>query len=277
MLNENFMKVLKKKSLESAVHIADKFHEKIDTAIIFGTGLSYQTLKSAKILNEINYEEIPYFNKTAVKSHEGKIIMAEILNTKIMMMVGRNHYYEGHDLQEVVYPIHVLKELGVNNLIITSSVGGVNPNIKRGELVIIKDHINLTALNPLIGYDDSLGERFLDCSQIYCNDLSKKLEDSLRKRNPKIKKGVIFFLPGPTFETNAELKAFRRLGADTIGWSTVPEAIVAHYRKMNIAAINCVTDSLNYKKGSDLDEIIDVARNSSTELYHALFETFRNN
>jgi len=267
-----------KKSKESADYIREKIQEnslyKPKLAVLFGTGLDKETMKNVKDIFEIPYEKIPHFSKT-IEFHKGSLVFAKLEEKDILLMNGRYHIYEGYDVQDVVYPIHVLKELGIKEVIITSSVGGINENINKGDLMVLKDQINLTSLNPLIGYDNSLGERFLDCSDLY----NKNLRDSLKKiaseKSISLKQGNMFFLPGPTFETRAEFDAIKRLGADTIGWSTIPEATVAHYRGMNVLAINCITDSLNNKEKTSLEEITDVANQSSKNLYLLVSELIK--
>jgi len=275
MKNETLVNDLKSKLQKSKSYLdkyTDRLTKKPKFAIIFGTGLEYEFLKHQQQSLEIAYEQIPNFNPTSTKSHKGKMLFTKINEEDVLLMLGRTHYYEGYNIQETVYPIHLLKEIGIETILLTSSVGGVNKNLKKGELMVVQDHINLTSLNPLIGYDDSLGKRFLSCSDLYDANLINLLEQIANEKKITLKKGCMLFLPGPTFETRAELKAIKKLGGDTIGWSTVLESIIAHYRGTKVLAINCITDSLNFSNGSSLEEIISVANNSSKNLYALTYD-----
>lgn len=258
-----------KNKLSKSKEYLDRYISEPKLAVVFGTGLSYETLKHLDKTIKISYKDIPFFNKTNIKSHTGELIVSQINNRNLILLSGRSHYYEGCDIQDIVYPIHLLKEIGIKTVLITSSVGGVNKKFKKGDLMIVKDHINFTDVNPLIGYDDSLGERFLHCSNLYNNNLILLTEKIARKNKIYLKKGTMFFMTGPTYETKAELDAIKKIGGDTIGWSTIPEAIIAHYRGLDVLAINCITD-LVYKKQSNLEDIIKVANFTSRDLYKVI-------
>jgi len=269
----NKMLRLNKKISESVNFIKSKYSRIPKCAIIFGTGLADATLKLITPELEIPYIEIPYFNKTNIKTHQGKMVFTNINGVEVILMLGRIHFYEGYSIDEVVYPIHILKELGVQTIFITSSVGGINSNLSRGDLILLKDHINLTSINPLRGYDNSFGKRFLPCSNIYDLNLRNKIKNIALEQNIELKEGVMFFLPGPTFETNAEFYAISQLGADSVGWSTIPEALVAHYRGMKVLAVNCVTDSINISDSqNDLEDIIHIAQDSGKKIFTLLFQ-----
>jgi len=266
----DLMGQIKRRTRESKEYIENIFGEIPPFAVIFGTGLSNYTIDNLTNKKEITYSEVPFMNNPLVEYHSGKIIKGTISNNEVLCLCGRNHYYEGHDIQKIVYPIHLLKELGIENLLITSSVGGISEKLEQGDLMLVNDHINLTSTNPLIGYDNSLGERFLRCSDVYNKELVEMTKKSAKNQGIFLKEGVMFFLPGPTFETPSEFIAMKKLGADTIGWSTVPEAIVAHYRGIKTFGINCITDSLNYKSVQSLEEINITANKSSKNLYNIL-------
>jgi|SRR3989344_103430 len=276
-MKTNKIDTLKERLKQSSKYVKSilKAQEIPEYAVIFGTGLSYETLKQIDNKIEIPHNKIPHLRSPIIKSHEGKMIYSEINNTPILIMSGRTHYYEGQDIHDVVYPIHLLKELGIEKVIITSSVGGINNDLKQGDLMLVEDHINLTSINPLIGLNDSLGKRFLPCTDIYDKDLIQQAEKISNENGFNINKGTMFFLPGPSYETPAEFEAIKILGGDTIGWSTVPEALVAHYRNMKVLAINCITDSLNFKKETSLEEIIETANISSKNLYKIISDLIK--
>ena len=192
----------------------------------------------------ICYTEIPNFIKSTVKGHKGRLVFAEIEGKKVVMMQGRNHFYEGHSMSEITYPVKVMKKLGVKTLILTNAAGAVNESFRPSDLMIITDHINFMGTNPLIGAnDDSLGERFPDMSEVYKKDLIKIAEKCAEKLCIDIQKGVYFASSGPSYETPAETRMARILGADAVGMSTVPEAIVANYCGMKVLGISCISNA----------------------------------
>ena len=213
-----------------------------EVGIILGSGLGELADEYCNIA--INYAEIPGFEASTVSGHKGRLVFAEINGKKVVMMQGRFHYYEGHSIQKVVLPVKVMKKLGVKTLIITNAAGGVNPNFRPSDLMIITDHINYMGINPLIGAnDDSMGERFPDMSEIYKSDLVdmvQKVGDSI---GVDLQEGVYMALTGPSYETPAEVKMAGILGADAVGMSTVPEAIVASWAKMDVIGISCICNS----------------------------------
>jgi purine-nucleoside phosphorylase len=258
-----------KQDLEESCAFLEQYKGKAKNAVIFGTGLAGATLDKLKIHRRVSYSDIPNFPSGKNDFHKGELIAADLNGSPLMVMTGRVHCYEGYTVQQVVYPIHVLKELGVECLVNTSSVGGVNKNLSKGDLMVLRDHINLTSLNPLIGYDDSLGTRFLP-GNFYDSKLASLAEKSAASEGISLKNGILFFLPGPSFETIAEFKSIEKLGGDTIGWSGVLETIVANYRNMKVLGINCITDSLNFSNTPHLKEISNVAEKSSHNLYKIL-------
>ncbi len=192
---------------------------------------------------DIPYEEIPHFPKTTVPGHAGKLILGEIGGRPIIAMRGRFHYYEGWNMQEVVFPLRVFRLLGVENLILTNAAGGINTQFKPGDLMLIKDHIGFFAENPLRGENmEEFGPRFPDMSQVYNRDLVDLSTGCALKLRCEIRRGVYAYTRGPSFETPAEIRALRDLGADAVGMSTVPEAITARHMGMNVLGISCITN-----------------------------------
>ncbi|MCD8378655.1 MAG: purine-nucleoside phosphorylase [Candidatus Gastranaerophilales bacterium] len=213
-----------------------------EIAIILGSGLGELADEYCDI--KLAYKDIPNFPVSTVKGHSGNLVFAEIGGKKVMMMQGRFHYYEGHSMSTVTYPVKVMKKLGVKTVIITNAAGGVNPYFKPSSLMIIKDHINFMGTNPLIGpNDDNLGDRFPDMSEVYTKSLRETARNCASRLNIPVEEGVYIALTGPAYETPAEVNMVRTLGADAVGMSTVPEAITACYLKMNVLGISCICNS----------------------------------
>jgi purine-nucleoside phosphorylase len=210
--------------------------------IVLGTGLG-GLVKEIKAEHVIPYEEIPNFPVSTVEGHSGKLIFGTLGGKNVVAMQGRFHYYEGYDMKQVTFPIRVLKYLGISTLFLSNASGGVNPDFEIGDLMIINDHINLFPTNPLIGKNESeFGPRFPDMSDAYDPKLVQKAKDTAKRLNIKVVEGVYAGLSGPCFETPAEYKYVRAIGADTVGMSTVPEVIVARHMKVPCFAISIITD-----------------------------------
>ena len=211
-------------------------------AIILGSGLS-KLEDEVEVISEISYKNIPNFPKSTVAGHKGKLVYGKIQGRYVLMMAGRVHYYEGYSMQEVTYPIRVFKQLGINRLILSNASGGVNPNFSIGDVMIIRDHINLFPEHPLRGRNlDEFGARFPDMSKPYSYTMIATLEEIAKKQGIKVQKGVYVGLQGPTFETPAEYGMVRILGGDAVGMSTVPEVIVARHQGMEVCAFSVITD-----------------------------------
>ena len=230
--------------LEKAVeYIKNKTKNYVpEIGIILGSGLGDLADEFCEIA--IPYSDIPGFEASTVSGHKGRLVFAEINGKKTVMMQGRFHFYEGHSIQKVVFPIKVMKKLGVKTVIITNAAGGVNPDFKPADLMIITDHINHMGVNPLIGANDnSMGERFPDMSEVYNSEYIKLTEDIGKKLGINLQKGVYMAFTGPSYETPAEVKMARVIGADAVGMSTVPEAVTASWAKMNVIGISCICNS----------------------------------
>lgn len=213
-----------------------------EIAIILGSGLgSLADFIEGKQI--IPYEEIPGFPKTTVQGHEGRLIFGHLGERYVVAMKGRFHYYEGHDTVAVVYPVRVFGMMGIKNLLVTNAAGGVNTGFVPGDLMLIKDHISFFAENPLRGENiDELGPRFPDMSAAYDPSLQKIAMKCAEKIAIGLKSGVYCYCKGPSFETPAEIKAIRTLGADAVGMSTVPEVIAARHMGMRVLGISCITN-----------------------------------
>ncbi|HZK27747.1 MAG TPA: purine-nucleoside phosphorylase [Thermoclostridium sp.] len=211
-------------------------------ALVLGSGLGNIANHMTNTI-EIPYDEIPNFPRTTVKGHDGKLIFGELGGKDILAMKGRFHFYEGWDMANVVFPIRTFKLLGIENLFLTNAAGGVNTQFRPGDLMLIKDHIGFNADNPLRGENiDELGSRFPDMSQVYDRDLVEISTDCALRLQFDIRRGIYAYTKGPSFETPSEIRAFRALGADAVGMSTVPEAITARHMDMKVLGISCITN-----------------------------------
>lgn len=229
--------------LESANYIKEKIGDrKPKIAIILGSGLG---VLSNDIQNKIiiNYKDIPNFPVSTVEGHAGELIIGELENKEIIAMNGRFHYYEGYELQETTFPERVFKLLGIEILIITNAAGGVNTSYNAGEFMVINDYISFLGDSVLRGPNLSeFGDRFPDVSGTFDKNLSQKLKEVIKEKVGVVQEGVYAYMKGPTFETPAEVRALRTLGADAVGMSTVPEAIIAHHCGIKNVAVSCITN-----------------------------------
>ena len=212
-----------------------------DTAIILGTGLG-ELVNHINIVKEIEYTEIPNFPISTVEGHSGKLIFGDLGGKYVMAMQGRFHYYEGYSMKEVTFPVRVMRELGIKTLFVSNASGGTNPDFEIGDLMIITDHINYFPEHPLRGKNIPYGPRFPDMSEAYDKELIRKADEIAKEKGIKVQHGVYIGTQGPTFETPAEYKLFRILGADAVGMSTVPEVIVANHCGIKVFGVSVVTD-----------------------------------
>ena len=214
-----------------------------ELGIILGTGLG-GLVKEIEVKASIKYSEIPNFPVSTVEGHQGNLIFGTLSGRNIVAMQGRFHFYEGYSMQEITLPVRVLKFLGIKYLFVSNASGGMNPDFKVGDLMIINDHINLFGTNPLIGKNiDELGPRFPDMSEAYNHQLIQLALNEASTLGIKVKQGVYAGVSGPTFETPAEYKYIRAIGADAVGMSTVPEVIVGRHMGLDCFAISVITDS----------------------------------
>jgi purine-nucleoside phosphorylase len=230
------------KRREALDYIQDKTDSRPDYLLILGTGLG-QLAEEMEVETEILYDRIPHFPVSTVESHVGKLLFGTLGGKEVVAMQGRFHYYEGYTMQQIVFPVRVLKENGVNTLIVSNACGGMNPNFERGDIMLINDHINLLGDNPLIGpNDDELGPRFPDMSEPYTQRLIEIAENVALEQNIKMHKGVYVAISGPMLETKAEYRFLRQIGADVVGMSTVPEVLTAVHMGMEVLGISVITD-----------------------------------
>lgn len=257
---------------EAYEHIRKQISGEPEIGIILGTGLG-KLVDEIKIEKTIPYNFIPYFPISTVESHFGKLIFGTIGDKKIVAMQGRFHFYEGYNMQQITFPLRVLKMLGIKTLFISNAAGGMNLDYKKGDLMIIDDHINLQGHNPLIGPNRAeFGPRFPDMSAPYDKDLMVKALEYGKSQNFRIHTGVYVAVTGPQLETRAEYRFLRMIGGDAVGMSTVPEVIVAHHMGLRTFAMSVITDECNPDNLSkvDVSEIIAVANEAEPRLTQIL-------
>jgi len=236
------MKNLLAKIEETTLFLREQGILNPETGIILGTGLG-NLVNSINIELEINYKDIPHFPISTVESHHGKLIYGKLNGKQIIAMQGRFHYYEGYSMQQITFPVRVMKYLGIEQLLVSNACGAVNKNFRKSELMLITNHINLLGDNPLIGKNqDELGTRFPDMSQPFSKSINNKIIDIAEKNNIKLNQGVYAAVAGPNLETRAEYRYISRIGADVVGMSTVPEVLVANHMNLPVAAISVITD-----------------------------------
>ena len=227
---------------ETEIFIRNKIREIPKIAIILGSGLG-TLADDISDKTVIPYKDIPNFPVSTVKGHKGELIFGKIEGVPIIAMNGRFHYYEGYDLKETTYPIRIFSLLGVKTLILTNAAGGINTSFKKGDLMIINDQLSFFCESVLRGPNiDEFGERFIDMSTTYDKDYINILKDIMSDLTGKANEGVYAYMRGPTYETPAEIRALRTLGADAVGMSTVPEAIIAHHSNIKCVGISCITN-----------------------------------
>ena len=226
---------------ETATFLRSKMHTHPETAIILGTGLG-SLANEITDKYEIGYETIPNFPVSTVEGHSGKLIFGKLGDKDIMAMQGRFHYYEGYAMTEVTFPIRVMRELGIQTLFVSNAAGGMNPDFEIGDLMIITDHINFFPEHPLRGKNIPYGPRFPDMSEAYNRGLIQKANEIAQEKGIKVQHGIYIGTQGPTYETPAEYKMFRILGADAVGMSTVPEVIVANHCGIRVFGMSVITD-----------------------------------
>jgi len=251
----------------------DYIHSKIvfqpETGIILGTGLG-NLVEQVEIKYQLPYSSIPHFPLATVESHRGRLLFGILSGRKVVVMQGRFHYYEGYTMQQVTYPVRVMQLLGIKELLISNVSGSINPVFEKGDIVLIEDHINLLADNPLRGRnDESLGPRFPDMSEPYSMRLIQIACQIAEKKSYRFHKGVYASVSGPNLETKAEYRMLHRAGADIVGMSTVPEVIVGVHCGLEIFAISVVTDKnfpLSEITKVSAEEVINVAKKAEPKM-----------
>lgn len=246
-------------------------------AIVLGSGLGKHAT-DIDVVETINYSDIEGFPVSTVKGHAGRFVFGYIDKVPVVLMQGRVHYYEGYSMEEVVLPIRLLHLMGAKTLLLTNAAGGINPEFKSGDFMLIRDHIASFIPNPLLGQNiDSLGERFPDMSNIYNNDLCDIIKNTASELDIPLHEGVYIQFTGPSYETPTEVRMAKMLGADAVGMSTACEAIAANHAGMKICAISCISNPASGVSDSELShaEVIEATDKSSLNFKRLVFETVK--
>ncbi|TYB78129.1 purine-nucleoside phosphorylase [Bizionia gelidisalsuginis] len=267
------------KQIEKTVaYLQERGFKAPEVGIILGTGLG-QLVDEIEIIEEVSYKNIPNFPTATVEFHKGKLIYGNLEGKKVIVMQGRFHLYEGHTLQDVTYPVRIMEKLGITTLLVSNASGAINTTYKKGELMLIDDHINLQGSSPLAFKGvEALGERFTDMSAPYNKNINSAIETIAKEQNITLHKGVYASVVGPQLETRAEYRMLKIMGADAVGMSTVPEIIVANHLKLKTAAVSVLTDECDpdHLKPVDISEIIAMAEKAEPQmisLFKALIKT----
>ena len=263
--------------IEAKEFLISKGIQQADAGIVLGTGL-HHFIDLIEVKQTIPYADIPHFPVSTVEFHKGNLIYGNIGDKKVLIMQGRFHAYEGYSMQEIVFPIRVMKLLGIKSLLLSNAAGGINLNFKKGDLVLINDHINLQSGNPLTGKNfDELGGRFPDMSEPYNRSISETLKEKAIGLDVALKQGVYAAVNGPNLETRAEYRYLKTIGADLVGMSTVPEVIAANHMQLPCAAISVITDECDPDnlKPVNIAEIIAVAGKADKKLSQLFYETIK--
>ena len=265
----NFTRMLYEQILEAVDYLNERSGLKPKTGIILGTGLG-GLVDHIKVASEVPYEDIPYFPVSTVQGHAGKLVFGYLKNRPVVVMAGRFHYYEGYSMREVVFPVRVLKFLGIDQLCISNVTGSINQNIDAGDIVIVRDHINLQPDNPLRGENDErLGPRFPDMLNAYDHDYRSAAVNQGKALGLPVHEGVYVALQGPNLESPAEYAFLNRIGADVVGMSTVPEVIAAKHMGLKTLVLSLVTNKcfpLDSIKETTVEEVIALAEKRSPQL-----------
>jgi purine-nucleoside phosphorylase len=244
--------------------------------IVLGTGLN-ALIEHMDVKQRIAFADIPHFPVATVLFHKGQLLFGTIHSVPVVVLQGRFHYYEGYSMQQLTFPIRVLHGLGIRHLLLSNAAGGMNPAFKKGDLVLIDDHINLLPDNPLRGLGAAFGNYFVDMSAPYAPHLIRLLEETFQAQHLPVKKGIYVSVMGPNLETRAEYRWLRSTGADMVGMSTVPEVIVANQLGLSCAAISVITDECDpdHLQPVNIQEILDVAGNADAQLSNVLADFIR--
>ena len=263
---------------ETVSYLKDKGFDQPEFGIILGTGLG-KLLDKVDIQKEVSYNHIPNFPTATVEFHTGKLIYGFLEGKKVMVMLGRFHLYEGYNLQDVTFPVRIMKGLGVQKLLVSNAAGAINLNFKKGELMLIDDHINLQGGSPLAFKGvEQLGERFTDMSAPYDKTMNEQLETIASTHHIKLHKGVYASVVGPQLETRAEYRYLKLIGADAVGMSTVPEIIVANHLGLPVVAVSVLTDECDpdHLEPVNIQDIIAQAGKAEPDMITLFTELIKN-
>lgn len=253
------MQTLREKVKESAEYIKSQIKVQPEIGMVLGSGLGVLADEIEDAVT-INYKDIPNFSLSTVAGHSGCLVIGKMSGKNVLIQKGRWHFYEGYKMEEVTFCIRVMRELGIMKLFVTNAAGGTNPLFVPGDLMVISDHVNFMGTNPLIGpNDDYFGTRFPDMSRAYDPEYRALAVSCAAELGKRVHEGVYLGLTGPSYETQAELRLFQKLGLDAVGMSTVPEVIVASHAGMKVLGISCITNIFLPGKAADHEEVLDAA------------------
>jgi len=253
---------------EAAAVIRDACSEPPRIAVVLGSGLNELADRIVEPMS-VPYDQVPHFPRTTVMGHEGKALLGKLGGAPVIMFQGRFHYYEGHDLETVTFPVRVLQKLGVTSLVLTAATGGIRADLRAGNLVLLSDHLNLLGVNPLRGpNDERLGTRFPDMTEVYSKRLRAIAKEEGKRLGIELVPGVYACMPGPCYETPAEIRMLRTLGADVVGMSTVPEAIVARHAGIEVLAFALVSNAAAGVLGTPIthEDVLEAGRKAAPTL-----------
>lgn len=257
------------KHIEKTVaYLQEKGFKNPEVGIILGTGLG-QLINEVNVITEVSYNHIPHFPTATVEFHKGKLVYGTLAGKTVIVMQGRFHLYEGYTLQDVTYPVRIMEKLGIKTLLVSNASGAINLNFKKGELMLIEDHINLQGSSPLAFKGvEQLGERFTDMSAPYNKGINNTFKSIAKTNNINLHEGVYVSVVGPQLETRAEYRMLKIIGADAVGMSTVPEVIVGNHLNLKVAAVSVLTDECDPDnlKPVDIQDIIAMAKKAEPEM-----------
>ena len=261
---------------KAAEAILSKLDQKPAIGLILGSGLGELADETERAV-KIPYADIPGFPVSTVQGHAGQLVCGTLSGKNVISMQGRFHYYEGYELDQVTFPIRVMKALGVETILVTNAAGGINTSFSAGDLMMITDHINFTGNNPLLGpNDEEMGPRFTDMSQAYDEEYQQIIRKTAQHLQINLKEGVYFGVSGPTYETPAEVRMARTLGGDSVGMSTVPEVIVARHAGIRVAGVSCITNlAAGMQKTLNHEEVVETTQRVKETFKSLIKETLK--
>jgi len=267
----------RRKRTEALQYIQEHTDLRPNYMLILGTGLG-QLAEEMDIETEVSYDKIPHFPVSTVESHAGKLLFGTLGGKEVVAMQGRFHYYEGYTMQQIVFPLRVLKANGADTLFVSNACGGMNPNYTAGDIMLIRDHINMIGDNPLVGpNDEDLGPRFPDMSEPYSERLMDIAKNAALESNLQMHQGVYIALSGPMLETKSEYRFLRLIGADVVGMSTVPEVIAAVHMGMEVLGISAITDECfpDSLKPVNIEEILEAASIAEPKMTRVIVDVLK--
>ncbi|MGC6768782.1 purine-nucleoside phosphorylase [Enterococcus sp. LJL51] len=271
------MTKLKEQLQETTDFLRGKGLEQVDFGLILGSGLG-ELAEEIENPVAISFSEVPHFSLSKVVGHAGKLVYGTLAGKKVLAMQGRFHYYEGHSMQTVTYPVRMMAALGIHSIVVTNAAGGVNEAFEPGNLMLITDHINFTGDNPLIGEnEDDMGPRFPDMSQAYTKNYQEAAKAAAAEQGIVLQEGVYMGFSGPTYETPAEIRMARTMGADAVGMSTVAEVIVAAHSGLKVLGISCITNlAAGMQSSLNHEEVVETTERVKEQFKQLVKTTLKN-